>query len=421
MRPPLPKLLIPLKIKDFAFLWSGMTISLLGDSVFVVAMAWEVYRLSNVPIALSYVGIAMSLPQVLLLVGGGLLTDHFERRRVMITADLLRAAAIGLTAALQIAGALRLWELVALVAISGVGTALFNPAFGAIVPELVPAQLLTEANALDQFVRPATRIIGPAIGGALVAAAGTGIAFGVDAASFLCSALALSLLRPRRRQRQRISVLADLRAGLAVVRSQSWLWGGLLAGIPMNLASATPFVLIPFIVKNDLHDSARALGAFYSVGAVGSLLTAFFVGQRGLPRRHVLVMYVGWATSFFAMAAYAAATAVWQLCVASFVAAAGTTAGQVIWGTMMHRLVPNELLGRVSSLDLLSAWSLFPLSFVFVGLIADRFGADATLYAAAAWGGAITLLFLVCVPGMRRTETDGSLHALSSPTASALE
>src|SRR5439155_11102124 len=134
--------------------------------------------------ALSIVGIGMALPMVLLLLPGGVVSDRYDRRRVMLWADGVRAAAVAALAALVLVGGLRFWELVALVAVYGIGTAFFTPAFEAIVPDLLPSSDLPAANSLDQFVRPiALRLAGPMVGGALVAA-GPGLAFAVDAATF---------------------------------------------------------------------------------------------------------------------------------------------------------------------------------------------------------------------------------------------
>src|ERR687886_1778643 len=176
-----PAILRPLAIRDFALLWSGMTISLLGDGVFFVALAWQTYSLSNRPAAMSLVGVALVLPQVLLLLVGGVLSDRFERRRMMMLSDALRGLAVAAMGVLALAGALELWHLVALAIAYGAGDALFAPAFGAIVPEIVPPEQLVQANSLDQFVRPAVRLVGPALGGALVAAVGAGSAFVFDA------------------------------------------------------------------------------------------------------------------------------------------------------------------------------------------------------------------------------------------------
>ena len=188
-------LLSPLRHRDFRVLWTGMAVSLVGDGIFIVAMAWEAYSLWNSPYALALVGIGGTIPTVLFLLPGGVVSDRFDRRSVMLWADALRGLAVGALAVLAFASVLRLWELVALVGVYGIGTAFFTPAFDAIVPDLLPADDLAAANALDQFVRPiAFRLAGPAIGGVLVAA-GTGIAFAVDAASFAVSGVAVLLMR----------------------------------------------------------------------------------------------------------------------------------------------------------------------------------------------------------------------------------
>src|ERR671931_2641076 len=193
--------LAPLRHRDFRLLWAGMTISLLGDGVFLVAVAWEAYVLWNAPAALSIVGIGMTVPMIAFLLPGGVLTDRVDRRRVMLGADAVRAAAVALLAALALAGALHFWELVALVSVYSVGSAFFTPAFDAIVPDLLPARELAAANSLDQFVRPvALRLAGPDLGGWLVEL-GTGLAFLVDFASFVVSGVAVLAMRPPVRAR----------------------------------------------------------------------------------------------------------------------------------------------------------------------------------------------------------------------------
>src|SRR5204862_1558504 len=133
----------------------------------------------------------MTVPTVVFLLVGGVVSDRYDRRLVMACADALRAVAVGALAVLVIAGSVRFWELVALVALYGVGTAFFTPAFEAIVPELVPPDDLPTANSLDQFVRPiALRLAGPVAGGALVAFS-AGVAFAVDAVSFAASLAAV--------------------------------------------------------------------------------------------------------------------------------------------------------------------------------------------------------------------------------------
>src|SRR5436305_10965884 len=170
-------LLAPLRHRDFRLLWSGMTVSLLGDGIFLVAMAWQVYAVWNAPAALAMVGIAMTVPTIVCLLPGGVVSDRLSRRAVMLAADAVRAAAIAALAVLSLTGHIQVWEIAALSMVYGAGTAFFTPAFEALVPDILPAADLPAANSLDQFVRPiALRLAGPAFGGWIYAGVGPGLA-----------------------------------------------------------------------------------------------------------------------------------------------------------------------------------------------------------------------------------------------------
>ena len=402
-------LLAPLRHRDFRILWTGMTISLIGDGIFLIAIAWESYSLWNAPAALSIVGISMTIPTIAFLLVGGVVSDRRDRRLVMAWADGLRAVAVAVLAVLVLMGALRFWELVVLVAVYGVGTAFFMPAFEAILPELLPKSDLPAANALDQFVRPiAMRLIGPVAGGALVAAS-AGIAFAIDAASFAVCLIAV-LVMPRRAGRDvqvQTSSVAALKEGLRFVRQRVWLWGTLLSAAISYLVFLGPAeVLLPFLVKNELHASAGTLGLVLAAGGVGAVGGAAFMGHRGHPRRDVTVMYMTWTIATLAIAGYGIANAAWELMLVCLVFNALEAAGTIVWATIKQQHVPGSMLGRVSSLDWLISIGLLPLSFALTAPVAAVFGARATLVGAAALGAAVTLggFFL---PGMRAIERTG--------------
>jgi DHA3 family tetracycline resistance protein-like MFS transporter len=406
-------LLSPLRHRDFRVLWLGMTVSLFGDGIFLIAIAWEAYALWNVPAALAIVGIGMTVPTIAFLLPGGIVSDRFDRRRVMLFADVVRALAVGVLAVLALTGQLQFWQLVALVAIYGAGAAFFMPAFDAIVPELLPAEQLAAANSLDQVVRPiALRLAGPAVGGWLLTL-GSGVAFAVDAASFVVSAAAVLAMRFRLQAPRDVpeSAIAAIAEGVRFVRRRVWLWGTLLSAALAYLAFMGPTeVLVPYVVKNDLDGSAGELGLVFAAGGIGAVGAAIVMGQRGHPRRDVTFMYAVWTLATLAVAGYGLATAAWQLMVACLVFNALETAGTIVWATIKQRHVPAEMLGRVSSLDWLVSIGLLPLSFALTAPIAGLVGARETLIGAAAIGGALTLgaLFL---PGMREIEDAPGVHA----------
>ena len=388
-------LLAPLRHRDFRLLWAGMTISLVGDGIFLVAMAWQAYELWNSPAALSLIGIGMTIPTIAFLLPAGILSDRFDRRSLMLYADTARALVIGALAVLAVTGHLTFWELVVIVALYGVGTAFFTPAFEAIVPDVVPAVDLPAANSLDQFIRPiALRLAGPALGGALVAWLGLGGAFALDAASFLASAVAIFLMRPPAHARSEHvqSSVGALKEGLVFVRQRVWLWGTLLSAAIAYLAFMGPAeVLLPYLVKNELNASASDLGFVFAAGGVGAILAALIMGQRGHPSRDVTFMYATWTLATLAIAGYGLATASWQLMVACLLFNALETAGLIVWATIKQRHVPGSMLGRVSSLDWLISIGLLPLSFALTAPIAALVGVRATLIGAAVIGGVFTL------------------------------
>src|SRR4029077_2459278 len=161
--------------------------------------------------------------------------------------------------------------------------------------------------------------------------------------------------------------------------------------------------LLPFVVKNELHASAAALGLVFAAGGVGAIGAALIMGQRGQPRRDVTFMYACWTLATLAVAGYGLGRSAAQLMIARLVFNALEAAGTIVWATIKQRHVPGALLGRVSSLDWMISIGLLPLSYGLTAPVASLVGVQATLVGAAAIGAAVTLGALF-VPGMRDIE-----------------
>jgi DHA3 family tetracycline resistance protein-like MFS transporter len=387
-----------------------MSVSLLGDGMYFVAIAWQVYELSNVPTALSIVGLAWAVPAVIFLLVGGVLSDRFERRKVLIASDLIRGLAVAGIGVLSITGTLELWHVVALVAVWGVGESLFGPAFGALVPDIVPAEQIVQANSLDMLMRPlGAQLAGPALGGLAVDTIGLGAAFLLDAGSFAVSAICLLAMSSRPLVRDpaqaATSALAEIGEGFRFVRSQTWLWGTLAAASVFLLVFYGPWeVLVPYVVKNDLGGDAGDVGLVYASAGLGAILAALVMGQRTLPRRHITVMYGSWTFGALVLAAYGLAADVWQAMLAGLFRGVGMTCGMIIWMTLMQTRVPRHLLGRVTSVDWFMSIGLVPISFALTGPVAESVGAQETLIGAGVLGAVVTAVFYF-LPGMRDTES----------------
>jgi MFS family permease len=387
-----------------------MAISLLGDGIYLVAIAWQVYELSDAPTALAVVGICLTVPQVALVLLGGAVTDRFERRLVLLTADVLRGVAVGVVGALAVTGHLQLWHLFVLAAIFGMGSALFGPAFAAIVPELVPEELILQANSLERFIRPlAIRFIGPAVGGAIVAGFGAGTAFLLDAASFgasIAALLAIGRLPALAARDTRKSLLQDVGEGIGFVRSQPWLLVTVVASsIGMLFFLGPVYVLLPLVVKQSLGGSAGDLGLAFAAGGVGAMIASFVLAGRGLPRRPLTVMYACWAAMCLQLVGYAVARSLWQVVLVTLLGTALLVYGQILWTTMLQRLVPRALLGRVASVDSLLSWGLTPVSYALTGPAVNAFGLDATLVGAGLGSAAVLVAAYVLFPKVRAVET----------------
>lgn len=416
-------MLEPLRLRDFRLLWTGMAVSMLGDGIYFVAVAFQAYELDNDPSALALVGFAWMGGMTAFLLLAGVVADRQPRRRVMMAADVLRAVVLVVIGALSVAGALEIWMLASLAALYGAGEAFFGPAFSALIPELVPEEMLIQANSVEHGVRPlASQVAGPALGGVLVAAVGPGTGFLIDGVTFAFSFACLAALRVREVPApSRTGTLREIREGLAYVRSQTWLWATLVAAALSLLVFLGPEeVLVPYVIKNDFGGGAGQFGLLLAVAGVGNAAGSFFMGRRPMPGRPVTTMYLLWGFGILPLAAYAMATATWQLMPLAFAIGFAMSAGLVIWTTLMQARVPRELRGRVNSVDWFVSIGLTPISFALVGPVSKAIGIDATFVVAGVGASVVTLGLLVFLPGLRerrevvgeaRVGDGGAVHA----------
>ena len=406
------RLIGPLRERDFALFWAGTLVSLLGDGIYLVALPFAVLDLGGGAGSLSLVGLAWSLGMVGFLLLGGLAADRYDKRRQLLIADAVRLVAVGALGGLSLGGVLELWHLVALGFVFGAGEGLSGPAMGAIVPELVPADALVQANALQSSLRPiALRLAGPALGGLVVALAGTGGALIVDAGTFAVSIACLLAMSGRTPVRAADFVpepLVDqLREAARFVRGETWLWATLvMAALALLFFFGPVEVLVPIRIDDELGGSAGDFGLVLAAGGVGATVGTFALGHLGMPRKEVTWLYWLWGIAGFALCGYAVANAIWQLVLASVLFGFFSGAGNPIWSTLMQVRVPVALRGRVSSLDWLVSVGLTPVSFALTGPVAAAAGAGPVLLVAGLVTGIGTIAMLYLVPGLRERDRD---------------
>lgn len=421
--------LAPLRERDFRLYALASLSSLLGDGFFRVAIAVQVYAISNDPRSLAAVAVAWAGSQVLFLPAGGWASDRFERRRVMILADLWRAVAVGAIGLLSVTGELQLWHMLVLGAAFGAGNGFFNPAATSLLPDLLPGGLLSRANSFFGVARPGmVWIIGPLLGGLVVGLTEPGAAFLVDALSFLVSApLLAAIVAPRRGEtdEELDSPLKDFIAGLRFVRREAWAALWLVASAISTLAFHGPFdVLLPYIFKNDFDmtdgEIARTVGLVLAAGGAGSMVASAAIGQRGLPRRFMTSLYALETLGLAAVVGFGVMTAPWQAMVASVVVFGAFALSEVIWQTTIQLHVPPGMLGRVSSLDWMASVGLALVSFAAAGPLGAVVGEREVLVASGLLG-ASALLVIMALPQARSIEAASHQPKPPSPSAGAFD
>jgi len=280
-----------LRNRRFWLLWFGGAASQVGDRVHQIAVLWWALHLAGQLADAGWILVAQTVPLVLLAPLGGAIADRYPRRAVMLGCDLGRAAIAAGLAALAAGGGLTLPVVLVTTALLGALTAIFIPASMAMVPDVVDAEHLVKAGSLQEVTLQIATIAGPALGGVLVAAAGTGPAFGLNAASFALSAVALAFLgrvpAPAGAAGPR-SWRADLRDGLAVAREWPAI-GALLAAFGLSNFFSAPLLLYLPRYADLFGVGAAGLGFLEAALAAGTLLASFaLLASRDPPGPRVL-------------------------------------------------------------------------------------------------------------------------------------
>jgi hypothetical protein len=373
---------------NFRRFYAGYVTSLLGSSMSTVAIAWAVLDSGGSATGLGYVFTAGVVSQVLMLVFAGAIADRLGRRRVMLAADVLRFAAQASLAAALFAGRPAIWLFVVLAWLEGTGEAFFSPALAALTVEIASADQLSNANALYGLATSATRIAGPALGGVLVAFAGPAMVVAVDAASYLASVLALSLLQLPGTEpggRVRRTLFSDMAEGWSDFRSRSWLWVVTVQFAFFNLITWAPWMLLGPVEGHAYLGGAAVWGAIMAAQGAGAIVAGLAsLGRR--PGRPMVIATIGtlaYALPDIPMSLHAAAGWVGA---AAFACGAGASVSSTFFGAALQQQVPPGRLARVSSLTLFPAYGIGVIGYAIDGPLASVVGAPVVFGVGAAYG-----------------------------------
>lgn len=388
-----------LRTREFRLLFSGQAVSVLGDRMAVVALAFAVLEIGGSVSDVGLVLAAGAFPLVATVLAGGVVADRTSRRAVMVVADLVRVASQGAMAALLITGAAEVWMLALLAGVTGAATGFFSPASTGLLPEVVLAEQLQPANALRASAASTGEILGPIVGGVLVAAAGAGWAIAIDAVTFAVSAACLAMQRvPARVAASQSSFVAALREGWVAFRARRWVWAFVLYFAIENLIWGAWGTLGPIVAKTDLGGAAAwgTILAAMGIGALaGSLLAA-----RVRPHRPLLFAALTDGLFVLPLAFLAVAPPVPLIACGALLSGAGMALAISVWESTLQRHIPGESLSRVSSYDWFGSLAFYPLGLAIWGPVAAAIGVSVSLWLAFGLAAALSLA-LLSVPDIR--------------------
>ena len=396
-----------LRIRDFRNLISGQVVSDIGDGITLLLLLLVINELTGSTFALALMAIAEGLPQMTVGLAAGVYVDRWDRRRVMLAADLLRAVIVAGYAVVALTGIVPLLYLLGF-AHASVST-FFRPARAALLPHLVPEEGLPAANSLAQTSMVIGSVVGAGIAGLVFGLFGTGtFGFLIDAATFIVSfafvsriAAAAGRVTDAVAEDERPPFRRSLTEGLAIIRGSRLLTGVIMAATVTMLGfGAVNVLIVPFIV-NDLQVPATWMAGVELTQTLGMILAAGFVAVLAARLGPTGIIVAGLAGLGICIAVLGGVDAAWQMLVILFLAGLILTPLQAMLQTVLQTQTADAALGRVSSLMSASVSTAAVVSMAVGGLLGDAIGVRWVFVAAGAMALLASLVALLLFRGAR--------------------
>ena len=370
-----PARIRPLANRNFRLLWLGESVSLLGDQFYFIALPWLVFQMSGSALAFGTILMVAGIPRALFMLVGGVMTDRFSPRAVMIVSNLLRLA-ITVLLALSVAGQIvEMWMLVLMAFCFGVVDAFFHPAYRAIIPLIVDEDGLQASNSIMHGTSQLIEIIGPGMAGLLLSGVGAALSLAFDAFTFLFSSIMLLLMRPKRADRAaspgRHSVLGEIGEMLAYVRKDRLLMTLILVVAAINLLFVGPLIVgSAALSRVRFAEGSAAYGAMLSTFSIGALVGTLTAGVVRLKRPGFVSLLLVAAEGVFMVGVGYAPTLI-LACILWLFIGFGAGFGSLNFITLTQKRVAKDMLGRFMSLIGLTEVGLTPISNALAGVVAD--------------------------------------------------
>jgi MFS family permease len=367
--------LAPLREPRFRWYFLSRLVNLAGTTMAPVALAFAVLEVSDSPGSLGLVLAAHSIPQVVFLLAGGVVADRLGRTLVIQVSNVGAGISQAVLAGLLLSGHAELWHFVALSVVNGTLSAMSMPALAGIVPALVRREQLQPANVLISMTRSALAILGPSVAAALVVTVGPGWALAADAATWIAAAALLAPVRLPARDRSgaQPSMVRELAEGWTFFRRTTWLWVVVLAFGVLNAIHAGGLDTLGPVLANDTDIGAHGWGLIMSAQAVG-LFTMTLLMLRIPLQRPLFWGMLGVAVFGVPLVVMGLHPQTAWVMAAAFLAGMGIELFSLGWNLAMQEHVPDEMLSRAYSYDMLGSFIAIPVGQLAFGPLAAAFG-----------------------------------------------
>lgn len=373
--------LAPLGQRNFAWYFSSRLVNTLGAMMANIALTFAVLDLDGRAIAIGMVLAAHTIPMILLLLWGGVLSDRFPRALVLQVSNVASALSQGAIAFLVLTGRAELWMIIALTAVHGAVSAMSLPAMAGMVPQLVPRESLQQANALLSLTRNGLTVIGPSLGAFIVVTSGAGWALAVDALAWAVAAVLLLPVRipPRPPRAEATSTWVDLREGWTFFRGLTWLWVVVLGFGALNMIhNGAIFTLGPVVAEDTI--GRQAWGFVLSAEAAGLLVMALVLLRFRL-ERPLLWGMLAIVLNAAPMIMLGVDPVVVALVAAAFIGGMGIEVFSMGWALAMQENIDDDMLSRAYSYDMLGSFIAMPIGQLAWGPLGVAFGNERVLVA----------------------------------------
>lgn len=389
---------------NFRLYFFGLLISVTGTWAQNVAQQWLVYELTNSPLILGQVSFIMAVPVWVLGPWAGVIIDRTPRRTILLITQTIQMIQAFILAALTFTGNIQVWHVMVLSGVRGIANAFDAPARQSFYIELVDRDDLSNAIAMNSTLMSLGRVVGPSLGGIIVATLGTAWAFTINGITFLAilvSLLLMHLALPTLKAPDQ-SPLADLKEGLGFIWRTRTIAGLIIIALTVALFGASFTVLLPVIARDVLGRGEVAFGMLNAARGIGSLVGAVAVGYLSTrPKRGQYLNAVNLLLPF-SLAAFGLSRWYVPSLLLLIVVGMGLTPQLSLTNMLIQSNIPDEIRGRVMSVYTLVIFGTFPLGSLIAGAIAEALGASGAILLSAAAVLVISLALRVVVPEMSR-------------------